>query len=182
MKNEKTKDKKKTKIIFNEKVDSAINGFTLGFALLIISAFLFYKSDYFTNPFVTYILGAIFGAIGFLGTSSQMSESLKIKGMDTMAIGVVLSTIWYIAYVKISTLWANIVFFPILFLGVYAIIYGILQTIYTIYKGVKSILKHTDGKKSGAKASITQIVLFLTQLCSLGLAIVNILKAFNLFD
>ena len=87
------KEKKEKKIVFTKEIDSAINGFALGVSFLGIGIFLLVKPDYFFAPIISYILGAIIGAIGVLGIGVELSKTSKIKGMDNLAIGAVLFAI-----------------------------------------------------------------------------------------
>lgn len=173
-----SKEKKPKKIIFSEEVDSAINGYALGVSFLGIGVFLLAKPDYFFSPIVSYILGAIIGIFGVCGAGVELSKSSKIKGMDNLAYGLAFSVAWLIAYLKISTLWANIVFFFFLVFGTYSICLGLIQGIYSIINNTK--LKGTNDKKIHSKGNIiSQIILFMTQISGLIIAICNVIKAVN---
>lgn len=176
--NKEKKVKKEKKIIFSETIDSAINGYAVGFSFLGIGVFLLLKPDYFTYPIASYILGAIMGIMGFFGTGIELSKSFKIKGMDNFALGLILLAFWLFMYFKISLLWVNIVLFLFLVLGTYSLCLGFIQSIYSIVTNIKSI--KSSNEKSNIKGSIvSQIVLFLTQLCGLALAALNVIKALS---
>lgn len=177
MNNEK-RVKKEKKIIFSETIDSAINGYAVGVSFIGIGVFLLLKPDYFTYPIATYILGAIIGVIGFLGTGMELSKSFKIKGMNNFALGLILLAFWLFMYLKISSLWANIVFFLFFVLGTYSLCLGFIQSIYSIVSNIKST-KSSDEKLNSKGNIVSQIVLFLTQLCGLAIAVLNVIKAVN---
>ncbi len=171
-----SREKKKRKIVFSETIDSTIRGFALGFSFLGVGCFLLLKPDYFFVPVVSYIFGAIIGALGFMGVGVELSKASTIKGSDNLTIGLVFLAIWAIVYVGISTWWANILaFFPLL-VGTYGTVQGLIQGIYSIICSIKlSKTNSCAGQSKGKVAS--QIVLFLTQLCGLALAVLNVIKA-----
>ena len=172
---------KEKKIIFSKRIDSAINGYAIGISFLGIGIFLLLKPDYFSKPVISYIFGAIIGAFGVMGTGVELSKSSKIKGMDNLSIGLVVFSIWLVSYIKIAALWANILFFVLLILGVYAICLGIIQAIFSVIRNIKSRnATNTSEEKYTIGNIISQITLLLTQLCALIVAIFNILKALNL--
>ena len=173
--NEKTKE-----FVFSEEIDSAINGYALGATLLGIGIFLLIKPDYFPLPIVSYIIGAVIGILGTLGIGIELSKTAKIKGINNIAIGVVLVAIWLVTYLKIQSLWVNIMFIILLILGCFAVFLGIFQGIYSIIENVnvnKQQKKEHPERGKTLGSMISQIILFLTQLCGLGLAIINIIKA-----
>lgn len=170
------KKKREKKILFSETIDRAINGYALGISFLGIGLFLLLKPNYFFAPIVSYIIGSIIGFIGVCGTGIELSKSSNIKGMDNLAIGLVVSIIWIVIYTKISAIWSNIVFFPLLIIGAYAVCLGLIQGVYSIINNIK--MNSRKDKEARSKGSIaSQIVLFLTQLCALIVAIINVVKA-----
>ena len=176
------KIEKKAKIVFSKEIDSAINGFAIGAAFLGIGIFLLTKPDYFFVPVASYIVGAVIGLFGTIGIGVELSRTANIKGIDNISLGVVFLAIWLVLYIKIHTLWTNIPSFALLVLGCYAVFLGLFQSGYSIIRNYKESIKQKkehpeQGKNSGNLAS--QVVLFLTQLCGLGLAIVNIIKAID---
>lgn len=176
----KTKEKKPKKVIFNEEIDSAINGYAVGFLFIGIGLFLFLKPDYFEEPVASYIIGAIIGLFGVMGTGIELSKSAKIKGIDKLCIGAAIFIGWLMQYVYIHSVWTNIAFFVCLVIGAYGILLGLFQAIYSIIHNARKKDKEIDGKKTSTFSMgklISQIVLFLTQLCGLAVAILNILKA-----
>lgn len=171
------KDKKPKKVLFSIEIDSAINGYAIGISFLGIGLFLLLKPTYFFLPIISYIVGAVIGAIGVLGTGVELSKSSKIKGMDNLCLGLILCGIWLVSYLWIKTLWANIIFFVFIILGCYAVSLGFLQGAYSIIYYHKERKNENDEK--GIGPLLTQSVLFLTQLCSLIIAVLNIVKAVN---
>ena len=173
------KEKKEKKIVFTKEIDSVINGFALGISFLGIGIFLLVKPDYFFAPIISYILGAIIGAIGVLGIGVELSKTSKIRGMDNLAIGAVLFAIWVISYTKISAVWANVVFFIFLIFGAYAICLGFIQAVYSIISNAKSRVMVDDKPKHAIGALIGQVVLLITQICGLVIALLNVIQAVN---
>ena len=112
----------------------------------------------------------------------ELSKSAKIKGIDALSVGVAFFAGWLLQYVYIHALWANILFFLFLVMGVYGILLGLFRAIYSIVHNAKE--KPTENgsqsKIAGIGKIISHIVLFLTQLCGLAIAIINILKAIGL--
>lgn len=170
------KSKKPRKIVFTEAIDSAINGYALGFSFIGIGVFLLLKPDYFFTPIASYIIGAVIGAFGVVGTGIELSKSSKIKGFDNLTMGLVFFAIWLVSYIKISTFWANLLFFAFLIFGAYAVCLGLFQSTYSIIQSIKHA--NTDANAKQEKGAIaSQIVLFLTQICGLIVAILNVVKA-----
>lgn len=176
------KEKKTKKIIFSEEIDSAIDGYAVGFLFIAVGLFLLFEPSYFAVPVATNIIGAVIGLIGVIGTGVELSKSAKIKGIDDLAIGAALFLGWLIQYVYIHALWANIVFFVVLVVGIHGVFQGLFRAIYSIVDNAKR-RKADNGegsKAAGIGKLISEIVLFLTQLCGLTVAIINILKAIGL--
>jgi len=179
----KTKEKEPKKIVFSEEVDSAITGYALGFTFMGIGCFLFFNPSYFFSPIASYIIGAIISAFGVMGTGVELSKSSKIKGMDGLSIGLVCLAIWFVSYIKIKSFWTNIFFFTFLVIGCFGILQGFFQAVYSILQNIKAEKRQADKDKKekisfGKLAS--QLVLFLTQLCSLVLALLNVIKAVSM--
>lgn len=177
MKGKRQMRKEKKKVIFSEEIDNAITGYAIGISFFGIGLFLLLNPSYFSSQIASYIVGAIIGCIGVLGTGVQLSKSSKIKGADNLFLGLIFLAFWLISYLYINALWANIVFFVLLFLGCYAVLLGIFQGVYSIIYNHKEQIKNNNKKSIGALLS--QSVLFITQLCSLIIAILNIIKAVN---
>lgn len=178
----KQKKDKNTRIVFGKEIDSAINGFAIGAAFLGIGVFLLIKPDYFSAPIASYIVGAVIGLFGTFGIGVELSKTARIKGIDSISLGIVFLLIWLAMYMKIQTLWSNILSFILLMIGCYAVFLGLFQSVYSIIRNIKERIdqkKDNSKQDNGSAGIISQIVLFLTQLCGLGLAIVNIVKAIN---
>lgn len=175
-------EKKSRKIIFSKEIDSAIDRYAVGFLFIAVGLFLLLEPNYFAVPVATYIIGAIIGLIGVIGTGIELSKSAKIKGIDDLAIGAALFLGWLIQYVYIHALWANIVFFIFLIAGIHGVLQGLFRATYSIVDNAKR--RNTDNGESSKTAGIgkliSEIVLFLTQLCGLTVAIINVMKAIGL--
>lgn len=168
----KTEDKKVSSPTFSKKIDSAITGYALGISFLGIGAFLLLQPDYFMMPIISYIVGSIIGILGFIGIGIEMSKGSSIKGVDDFAIGTMFIIPWLIGYVKIHTLWLNIILFFFLIFGCFEIFRGLLEIGYSIF-----VHKEVEEKGNRRKGIFINLILFLTQLCALALAIINIWKA-----
>ena len=174
----KVKEKKPREIVFSEEIDSAINGYAIGLSFTGIGIFLLLKPDYFAIPFISYAVGAIIGVIGVLGTGVELSKHSKVKGLGALVTGILLLGIWAFAYVKVHSIWLNILAFVFLIGGCYAVCLGLLQGAVSIARNIRESRKdERENKGKVIGSALTQIVLFLTQLCGLLLAIINVLKA-----
>ena len=174
----KAKEKKPREIVFSEEIDSAINGYAIGLSFTGIGIFLLLKPDYFAIPVISYVVGAIIGVIGVLGTGVELSKHSKVKGMGALVTGILLLGIWALAYVKVHSIWLNDLVFVFLVGGCYAVCLGLLQGAVSIARNIRESRKDKNESKGKVIGSaLTQIVLFLTQLCGLLLAIINVLKA-----
>lgn len=173
-------EKKTKEVVFSEEIDSAINGYAIGIAFTGIGVFLLLKPDYFAIPVISYIVGAIIGVVGVLGTGVELSKYSKVKGLGNLTAGILLMGIWLLGYVKIRAIWLNILIFILLIFGCYAVCLGLIQGAVSIARNVRKSQKEKNESKGAVIGSaITQIVLFLTQLCGLLLAIINVVKAIS---
>ena len=128
------------------------------------------------------IVGAIIGLFGVMATGFEISKATRIKGMDMLSIGATMFVAWLAQYVYIQALWANMLFFPLLVLGTYGILVGLFRAVYSIIHNAKQRTSDSKGEKQTFSFGklVSQIVLFLTQLCGLVVAILNVLKASGL--
>ncbi len=173
------KEKKPKKIVFSEEIDSALEGYALSLIFIGIGLFLLLKPDYFAEPIASYIVGAAVGLFGVMGMGVELSKTAKIKGIDMLSIGAALFAVWLLQYVYIHTLWANIVFFAFLVFGAYGVFLGLFRAVYSIFYNAKTNSNNGNGqpKSFSIGKALSQTVIFLTQLCSLVIAIINVLKA-----
>lgn len=177
----KPNDKKQKIIVFSEETDGMINGYAVGLTCIGVGVFLLLKPSYFFSPTVSYIIGALIGALGVIGTGLELDKTSKIKGFGNITMGLVVFATWLVLYVKIKIFWVNILSFGLLVFGCYGTILGIIQGIYSIVRNTHSSRFQSPNEKNGIAigALLSQIVLFLTQLCGLTVAIINVVKAFN---
>lgn len=174
----KEKIKKPRQFVFSEEIDSAINGYAIGFSFTGIGVFLLLKPDYFAIPLISYIVGAIIGVVGVLGTGVELSKHSKVKGLGNLVIGILFLGGWLLGYIWVHSIWLNIPIFLLLILGCYAVFLGLIQGMVSIVRNVRIIRKEKNESKGKVIGSVlTQVVLFLTQLCGLVLAIINVLRA-----
>lgn len=172
--------KKEKKILFSPEIDGAINGYAIGATFLGLGIFLLFQPQYFIAPIASYAVGAVLGLFGAFGIGVELSKSAKVKGLDNIVIGAVFIVTWLLLYLKIHSSWINIISFLLVVIGCYALFLGLFQGMYSIINNIKANKaqkkEHPEQSKNTGSL-ISQIVLFLTQLCGLGLAIVNIIKA-----
>ena len=174
----KEKEKKPKEIVFSESTDRAINGYAIGISFTGIGVFLLLRPDYFVIPIISYIVGAIIGVFGVLGTGMELSKHSKVKGLGNLIMGMLFLGGWLLGYTQVHTVWLNIVIFLLLVLGCYAVCLGLIQSIVSIAKNIQaSQIEESNSKGKVIGSALTQIVLFLTQLCGLLLAVINVLKA-----
>ena len=84
---EKTQKNKEKKIVFSEKIDDAINGFSIGITFILIALFLFWKKDYLLTNIATQIVSIIVGLFGFCMCAIQLGKSSTVKGFDDLGLG-----------------------------------------------------------------------------------------------
>ncbi len=174
----KEKEKKPKEIIFSEETDSTINGYAIGLSFTGIGVFLLLKPDYFAIPIISYIVGAVIGVIGVLGTGVELSKHSKVRGLDNLVLGMLFLGGWLLGYTMVHSIWLNILIFVLLVLGCYAVCRGLIQGVVSIARNIRDNQKEKNESKGKVIGSaLTQTVLFLTQLCGLLLAIINVLKA-----
>lgn len=168
MKNEQKKPE------FSEKIDSKINGLALGISFSAISLFLLICNDYFEIHTISYIVGAVFGLIGFGGLAVELTETNTIKGIGELIGGLVMFVPWLLIYLKFNdNIWAKVLSFGLLVLGLYVLALGIIKLFYSSLKAI------TDSNSTNSK--IKSVFLLISQLLGLALTTLNILKIFGLF-
>ena len=174
----KEKEKKPKEIVFSEEIDSAITGYAIGISFTGIGVFLLLKPDYFAIPLISYIVGAIIGVIGMLGTGIELSKHSKVKGLGKLVTGMICLAGWVLGYILVHSTWLNVLIFILLVVGCYTVCLGLIQGVVSIARNIQANPKEKNEDKSKVIGNtLTQIVLFLTQLCGLLLAIINVLKA-----
>ncbi len=172
---QKTKPTKEKKIVFSEKIDDAINGYAIGLSFILISLFLFWQDEYLLSKLATRIVGTIVGLFGLCSCSMQLSQSTKIKGFDTLSIGLVFFVLWLICYLRFNTFTLNLLLTSAFILGVYGIVRGVMELSYSF---ITSVLLPKKEKSKTTRSK--EIFLFITQLFGLALTILNILEIFGL--
>ena len=174
----KNKEKKTSRqIVFSETVDSAITGYAIGVSFSGIGIFLLLNPDYFSVRIISYIVGAAIGFLGVLGVGVELSKSSRIKGLGYLVTGALLLVVWLWGYLRVHALWLNVLLFLLLVVGCYAMCLGLFQGAYSILHNLRERNREESSTKTEVIGSaITQIVLFLTQLCGLALAIINVVK------
>ena len=171
----KTKKQKKSLIVFSEKIDDAIDGYSVGLTFIAISAFFFLNEDYLHNAIATQILGAVIGVSGVIGCMLQLSKSSSIKGFDDFGIGLASFFIWLALYVKVNSFALNIFIIVFLTFGLYGMIRGAITIIYSF---ITTTVIPKEKKSLTAKAK--DVFLFITQIFGFILTTLNILKIIGL--
>ena len=175
LKGENIKKRKEKKIIFSEKVDDAINGYSLGISFVLISLFFFWQDTYLLNIGVTQATDTIIGIIGLCALAVQLNKSASIKGFDDFGIGLTFVLLWLVCYVKLNLFWLNFLLIFPLILGVYGTIRGIIEIAYSFF--IRTVANKDDKSKT---TRIKEVFLLITQIFGLILTVLNILKMFGL--
>lgn len=97
--------------------------------------------------------------------------------MDSISFGLVFIAIWIVTYIKVNKWWANLLVFVFMFFGCYFLILGVIQAAYSLVHNAKINKKEANNNVAGK--FVGQMVLFLTQICGLVIAIINVVKAVN---
>ena len=167
-------NKKAKKIVFSEKIDDNINGYSAGFTFIAIALFLFWRQDYLRFEVVTRVVGIIVAALGILVCSIQLSKTIQIEGLTDFSIGAVAFFAWLILYLKVNWLIVNLVSITFLTFGLYGMIRGIMEISYSVWT---KIIVTTEEKSKSVKAK--EVFLLITQIFGFALTILNILKIFG---
>ncbi len=160
------------KVIFSEEVDNKLNGISLGCAFITIGLLLFFCPNYFGNERLrTYFVWA-FVIVGFIGLFVEADRGKTIKGFSNIAVGTIFLLIWFWLYNCEATtnLLIALVSLLLLTVGVYAIVLGAIQVVYSFWVNFLSI------KGKGKKIKWSDVILFLTKLASLALIVAQIVK------
>lgn len=160
---------KEKKIYFNEKIDSAINGYALAITFIGIGIFLLNNLNYFGNQVVSLVVLGVFSLFGMLGVMVELSKNDKIKGLDDLSVGLILFTIWVGLFVFVNKIWINILTFILMIIGMYGIVSGIIKIIVSIFIDDKK-------ERSPFKKVIISFIKLLPSIASFALVIFNILK------
>lgn len=171
---ENKEQKKEKKIVFSEKIDSAINGYAIGITFILISAFLLVNSTYFQWAWLTYAIGSIFGFIGLAGIGVELDKTQKVKGIGNVVIGLFFSAIWLLLYLGFNNnIVANLFAMAAMIIGVYGLVRGLIELFY-------SVIIETRKSDNSWQKTLKSIFVFSTQICGLVLSILNILKIFSI--
>lgn len=160
------------KVIFSEEIDNKLNGMALGCAFIAIGLLLFFCPNYFGNESLrTYFVWA-FVIVGFIGLFVEADKSKTIKGFSNIAVGTIFLLIWFWLYNCGATtnLLIALVSLLLLIVGVYAVVLGAIQVIYSFWVNFLST------KEKGKKIKWSDVILFLTKLASLALIVAQIVK------
>lgn len=124
---------KEKEILFNEKIDNAINGYALAITFMGISIFLLNNLNYFGNEVVSKVVLVICAAIGVLGTFTELDKNDTIKGLGDLGVGLILFIPWLLIYIYVKSIFLNVIGFIICIIGVYGMIRGIIKVIVSIF-------------------------------------------------
>ena len=172
--------KKKNNIVFNENIDSSINGFALVIAFIIIGIILQFDNSFFGNA--TSIIKIVFIVIGILGLFTEINKlniNYEIKGLNNIGSGLFLLIISYLLKVYINpNNWFEILFilyevflFFIILIFVYGLCRGLIEMFFSLYKNYK--------EKNKKMNLFSSIMVVLTQLFGLILLVAQIYDIFN---
>lgn len=173
-------NKKKNNIVFNENIDSSINGFALVIAFIIIGIILQFDNSFFGNA--TNIIKLVFIVIGILGLFTEISKlniNFEIKGLNNIGSGLFFLMISYLLknYINPNN-WFEILFilyeiflFFIILISVYMLCRGLIEMVYSLYMNYK--------EKNKKRNLFSSIMVVLTQLFGLILLVAQIYDIFN---
>ena len=166
------KGKKPRKIIFNEEIDSNIDGFALCITLIIIGLFLTFRSEYLGSEKFSTIIRWIFIIFGSLGLVVEMGKfkNKEIKGFDNLLVGLILLGAWIVCFMLWNIWYINVLALFFLILGLFGFFRGLIQIVY-------SFILARKGKSKGAVA--TNILLLLTEIMGMALVVVQIIQVLN---
>lgn len=163
----------KNKIIFSERIDSIINGLTLGISFVLIGLFLLFVPNYFGNQTVGEIIRWIFIAVGILGLIvefNKLKSVSKIEGLRELWTGIFLLSSWAALFFLVKNIIGNIGGFFCLVFGAYGFMLGLFRVVYSFYINAKS--------KTESKGNVTSdAIILLTKIASLVLVVIQIVKA-----
>ncbi|MHB8278218.1 MAG: hypothetical protein ACYDIA_11260 [Candidatus Humimicrobiaceae bacterium] len=146
-----------------------INGLTVALTFIALALFLYFTPDYFKIILATRIVSIIFAFIGVIGLGielNRISGDKKKLGFDNLGIGLAFGILWAFLYFYFNLWWVNIISFIIFFFAIYGFLLGII-----------SIIKNLLLAKSSIKIKFfIKIPIFITQLASFALVILQILK------
>ena len=172
---DKEKKKKEKKIVFSEKIDDNINGYSIGFTFILIAVFLFWRQDYLKFEIATRVVGIIVAGFGILMCSLQLSKTSKIEGVMDFFVGAIFFLTWLILYLKVNWLISNLASIVLLTFGLYGMIRGMMEICYSVWT---KIIVPTESKSNSIKAK--EVFLLITQIFGFALTVLNILKIFGL--
>lgn len=127
------KENKEKKVVFNEEIDSAISGYTLGITFVGIGIFLLNNLDYFGNKVVSIIILSLFSFIGIIGTFIELGKGKILKGFDDIAIGLFFFIPWLLIYIFGQNILLNIFGFVLLMIGIYGLVGGIIKIMVSLF-------------------------------------------------
>lgn len=151
---------------------SILNGLALGVTFVIVSSFLYFNPGYLYYDIVSYIVGAIFGLLGFIGLIlevSKIDEQYK-KSIDYIGVSILIGMILYSIGYFISNFIMNLILILFWILPIFGLLLGIFQII-------KLIVNEKTIKKALTKLSVftLNIVIFILTV----LQILQVLKDFK---
>lgn len=160
---------KEKKITFNEKIDNAINGYSLAITFIGIGIFLLNNLEYFGNKIVSIVILSLFSVIGVCGTFVELGKNDTIKGFNDFGAGLVLFTPWLLIYIFGKKVWLNVLGFILLIVGGYGIVTGIIKILVSIF------MKNSS-QESKLKNICVNFFNVLPAIASFILVVFNILK------
>lgn len=165
------------KVVFTEEIDRAFNGFALSITFIGFGIFLLLKPEFLFTPIISSVFGAIIGLFGMIGAGIELSRCTKIKGLDNLAVGIVFLLIGVVVHILLDYILVTIFCFLAIIFGVYGFVLGMIQGVYSTIQNAK------EKSKSGTiiKAELAgQAILLITEICSLAVAVLNLIQAANI--
>lgn len=171
----KNKIKKEKSVVFDEKIDSSINGFSIVLAFIIVGIMLEFDNSFF--GVATKSVQITFIIVGILGLTTEIKNlnlSYNIKGLDNLIMGIFLLGITYIMKIYIAPQnWFfifkyvyEIILFLIMLFSIYGLSRGLIEMIYSLYKNYKE-----NNKK---KNLFSSAIVIISQILGLALIVAQI--------
>ncbi|OBZ14641.1 hypothetical protein A8L34_12020 [Bacillus sp. FJAT-27264] len=171
------KQNKETKKTIKTEKENIQHGIAIALSFLVSSFLLFLLPVYLFNNAITYFVSILFAIIGVGGLGielNKLSSNPKGLGLDNLGIGLVLGTIWTIFYYYFNLWWINLIILPLMLLGCYGIILGIINIFDNLFSSFSS------PEKSKGKFFI-KLPVVIAQLAGFILTIMQILQIFKIF-
>lgn len=165
------------KYVFDEAIDNKINALAVSMTFILIGILLYFNILKIGNDRISIIIQWIFIIFGilivFTSLGNKGESDNKIKGFDSLGIGIFFLICWYLIN-KFTFILIIIINIIILILGCYGTIRGILEILYSLK------IKLNNLRRCGIFNIISEIFILLTKFSAFILTLLNILQALKI--